>query len=408
MATFKPNTFDYSAINGGNRFENGDGVDANAINAPIEAAAFMQELGTNAPDVSRINGLGTPAVSIDLSTGRPRFVFENLKGAKGDSGLNYGASISDTVNDSYEEGFGYSRVNGYSQNVINSLTYRPNLLINGDFRINQRGKSGYRDEYSVDRWYIDFGDVSVNDDKTITVDTFYTGSAHTRLIQHFDNFEHLRGQTIVMSAKITCVSDTGTYAGGFAIYDGTSWTEYRGFEEQYTGTKDYVLWAKAKIPVDATKFAIAFEPNGTSKNNMVKIYWIKAEVGETPTKFVPKSYRRELTDCEFYYKRFYPNSYQSAWLVAQGAMLNNTWARFCLPFAFRTTPTINFESADIEIGGADYSVDSISFIGMTNDSIAIKATVPSGLGITAGSHAFLALSVYDSDNSYIEFDAEIY
>ena len=38
MANFEPKTFNASDINGGQKFRNGDGISAEAINAPIESA----------------------------------------------------------------------------------------------------------------------------------------------------------------------------------------------------------------------------------------------------------------------------------------------------------------------------------------------------------------------------------
>lgn len=43
MANFEPKEFNASDINGGQKFRNGDGISAEAINAPIESALLMQE-----------------------------------------------------------------------------------------------------------------------------------------------------------------------------------------------------------------------------------------------------------------------------------------------------------------------------------------------------------------------------
>lgn len=47
MATFSPKKIDLTSINNGLQFENGDGITAEAINAPIEASAFIQSLAEN-------------------------------------------------------------------------------------------------------------------------------------------------------------------------------------------------------------------------------------------------------------------------------------------------------------------------------------------------------------------------
>lgn len=44
MADLTPQTIDLSTINGGKRFENGDGIPANAVNAPLQSSAYVQYL----------------------------------------------------------------------------------------------------------------------------------------------------------------------------------------------------------------------------------------------------------------------------------------------------------------------------------------------------------------------------
>ena len=62
----------------------------------------------------------------------------------------------------------------------------PNLLINPDFNINQRGKTSYtsavaqtiKNVYSVDRWYLYGHSLTVNSDKSVTITpTTYSNGA---------------------------------------------------------------------------------------------------------------------------------------------------------------------------------------------------------------------------------------
>ena len=80
---FRPKTFDINSINGGNRYQNGQGIDAESINSAIEASAYAQALATNQPDISNANNVGTPSVSIQLTpNGTPQLKFENIKSAE--------------------------------------------------------------------------------------------------------------------------------------------------------------------------------------------------------------------------------------------------------------------------------------------------------------------------------------
>ena len=84
---FQPKTFDINSINNGNRFGY-DGIQPEAVNAPIEAAAYMQALGTNQPNNSEAGLVGEPTVSIEQAAdGSPRFKFSNLRGAQGLQGI---------------------------------------------------------------------------------------------------------------------------------------------------------------------------------------------------------------------------------------------------------------------------------------------------------------------------------
>lgn len=97
MEEFKPTKFNLSAINNGKgKYINGvDSVQADTINAVVEGAAWVQALGTNQPNNSEADNVGTPSVSIEtLSDGTPRFKFDNLKGENVKSPVETGAFLS--------------------------------------------------------------------------------------------------------------------------------------------------------------------------------------------------------------------------------------------------------------------------------------------------------------------------
>lgn len=81
MADLTPKKIVLSEINDGKQYENGDGVQPNAINAPIQASAYAQALATNQPNIENIGNFGVPKVGIEEVDGVPRFKFENLQGA---------------------------------------------------------------------------------------------------------------------------------------------------------------------------------------------------------------------------------------------------------------------------------------------------------------------------------------
>lgn len=98
MAEFTPKKIDLLSINNGRRFEVGDGVTPDAVNGPIEAAAWVQALATTQPNVENIDNVGLPSISIEMVDGLPRFKFENLKGANGTNGADGAISVQYVTN----------------------------------------------------------------------------------------------------------------------------------------------------------------------------------------------------------------------------------------------------------------------------------------------------------------------
>lgn len=89
MAEWNKNKVESSAINGGKEFTTDDVLAINELNATVNnsfyAVDFVEAMA-DAPDVSEIDGTGTPSVSF-VSNGKfKKFKFSNLRGEKGDKG----------------------------------------------------------------------------------------------------------------------------------------------------------------------------------------------------------------------------------------------------------------------------------------------------------------------------------
>lgn len=68
MADFTPEKLDLSKINNGKRFENGDGVGAEAVNAPIEAVAYLDEKMAQLSSATVVTVGGEPVETFDADT----------------------------------------------------------------------------------------------------------------------------------------------------------------------------------------------------------------------------------------------------------------------------------------------------------------------------------------------------
>ena len=122
----------------------------------------------------------------------------------------------------------------------------PNLLDNPDFKINQRGVSGTITAagYFVDRWKLKSGSVTVNDNKTLTLN---------------GTIEQILENTA--GANVTASSNAGSIS-----YNNS--------------TKTVSL---------------------TGQN--VTVSWVKLELGNKATPFVPPSPAEELMKCMYYYEK---------------------------------------------------------------------------------------------------------
>ena len=171
------------------------------------------------------------------------------------------------------------------------IASNPNLLINPDSRINQRGESSYSAAgYTVDRWQAARDVSSTTGDFTITptADGLIIDNQTDGLIaigQKVENFADLFGKTLTLSASAggNVVSATGTAVNA----DGTilrADTDF-GFISVYIKENTRL---GAHIYVNSGATAV--------------LDWIKLEIGEKATPFVPPDPATELAKCQRYYQ----------------------------------------------------------------------------------------------------------
>lgn len=168
----------------------------------------------------------------------------------------------------------------------------PNLLINPDFRINQRGETSYTSAvaqtikivYSVDRWCLYGHSLTVNSDKSVTITptTFSDGS----LIQ---NLETPVDGDITVQVYAVDVSGNATVSVGPS--DGSSTTEIGTLKN---GLNTFTFSKGMKRLVIRVK-------SGT-----LTLKYAKVEKGTVATPFVAPNPAVELIKCQRYYlKRYY-------------------------------------------------------------------------------------------------------
>ena len=172
---------------------------------------------------------------------------------------------------------------------------KPNLLVNGDFQVNQRGQSSYtiltdKNTYTVDRWYGNrLSSFTVNSNKSITINGSLSWGIFGQII---DNFENFKGKKLTLSVKISSFLSTSGNPK-ISLRDGVGATTA-------SITSTGILSVTRTINENATTLEARPYYNdydGVSDTN-ITIDWAKLELGEVATPFNSKSYAEELAACQ--------------------------------------------------------------------------------------------------------------
>lgn len=188
-------------------------------------------------------------------------------------------------------------------NLEFDLIENPNLLINGDFRINQRGQSSYTNStsnttYTVDRWRMSLGNSGLNGTVVtpkanggvnLTCSNAYGGGA-TPFIQVLENPQNLIGKTLTFSVYISAINS------GSCRYRLSNYTTFAtGNLAVGLNTITYT------VPSGTTQIFCGIICNATTAFN-IDIEYMKLEVGSVSTPFSPKLYAEELPKCMRYFQ----------------------------------------------------------------------------------------------------------
>ena len=278
--------------------------------------------------------------------------------------------------------------------------YMPNLLINPDFKINQRGSASYSgtNKYTVDRWMLPSGNggtVTPNAAGSITI---VGGSVTYGIIQQKVLKEDLVGKKCVFS----CYDGTDVIStGAFTVPSGTA-----------SVTIAQTNW-KNNIRIEVYN-----DTNGTTisvlivvwTNMTANIKWAKLELGEEATPFSPPDPATELERCRFYFKKgnsgnYAPydpritfNSDTNTSSATMNCVVNTPRMRI-------TTPTITYSRVSgvtVFTDGTtqDYNGDANTTRQTSTDTLKIYYIVTRSSTTKVIDHGYYSLSY--------EADAEIY
>lgn len=258
--------------------------------------------------------------------------------------------------------------------------YRPNLLINGDFQVWQRGDSttlsnvsetGYK--YFADRWCRYFSSTSSASE---TYEKVSNGMKYTSTTQP--------------NATITQLLETGLKSGNkytlsASVNDIIHVMTFDGQVDKSEGILSYIKGVST-IPYDRIIFSV-------SNNDIVN--WVKLEQGSIATPFVPRLMAEEFLLSQRYEQ--ISNYVHGMGIAYYGSVL------LYLPLScpLRATPKVSFSGivSAIRDGIDSQNITSMTYVGHS-DSLVIISCATSG-SVENG-------TVWRIEGGKIELDAEIY
>ncbi len=286
----------------------------------------------------------------------------------------------------------------YAGNVINE-----NLLINGNFVINQRDGGTEANPYTatssqkfaVDRWSINNGTsvVKVYNGVKISFSKIY---GYFR--QKIENSKILAGKTVTATIKISN-SSFNRASRVLQIYQ-TSPT-VSGTQPTQFITGDGIYKLTVALVDDLTEFDVRIinYVNGNQTDTFT-LEWAKLEVGDRPTEFVPRPYAEELSMCQRYYQHLRING--NSIYVANA---NSIYPCIPLITTMRTKPTVTVVTYPSIRGNGSIVGNLVHLVSDTLKDNLIQLF--SNL-TTSGSPALVSHQIYILANGEIALDAEIY
>ena len=263
-------------------------------------------------------------------------------------------------------------------NYLGNKFSNPNLLINPDFKINQRGATSYEKQgYSVDRWKIWNVTVTPNANGGITVkNDKYTDSG--TFIQILENATEADS---TLSCYVTSVSGTVTMVAD----DNSQVVLKQGLNVVHTS--------------NSTKNFTILLNQGTS----ITLKWVKLEQGKVATAFIAPNMAEEITKCKRYFQVL--NVFEG---FVGSVSYWNLYTRFYVGAMHRTSPTItaNVSAVTINLSG-DNTERNLQLSNSITPTMYLNELIITHKSATNFGYSAFTACIFRSDITY-NVDAEIY
>ena len=277
----------------------------------------------------------------------------------------------------------------------------PNLFINPNFVINQRGKSEYTCNskiYTVDRTYSNRSIITALQGGGIKLNVL-SGQSNPYIQQIIENAISLVGKQLTFSISIDGVKYSHTVTTVVPSADSTTAFYNQGLTfGGYNCNLQLTKYKPSSNPYSVllVNFTIG-NPNDTIIN------WWKLEIGSVATEFSPPSIAEELPKCYRYYKKI--TNLQGAPYAAVGLVYGDgAGARMLVENTFRKNPTVITNGAFVVTVNGEYkTVSAMEMQSFNSTNVVVKLTLNSA--VTEGLCGYLQSN--NSPGAYIALDAEI-
>lgn len=237
----------------------------------------------------------------------------------------------------------YYQVEDFNENMdsidscLKNRGVNNNLLINSNFAhpVNQRGETNYPTDtyttYAIDRWKMEGAGLRVTvADGYVKVKSTVTGQ---RSFSQFIEFPEIySNKVITASLKYRVISKEGTVGLAIMSSDNKSksvtlisdggWHIAEIMKTIETSNASYLkimLWGTAAFEVD--------------------VEWVKAELGNKATPYVPRMYLEEWQMCQRYFQKLYVSDAKLLFLDPSYLLFTKEY-----PVVMRTTPTVSWQN----------------------------------------------------------------
>lgn len=183
-------------------------------------------------------------------------------------------------------------------NYLGNKFSNPNLLINPDFKVNQRGHTTYNETgYSFDRWKIYNTTVKQLGNGI----SYKGGSTTTNSLGTLENYisqilENELAEEFTISIKVSSI------VGSFRLEAMKKGGDTLHGKDALIGKKDITTNGIHTLTLDGSSAPLSIIRFGTtSQNGACTIEWVKLEKGKHATAFVHPIYSEEYVKCMWYF-----------------------------------------------------------------------------------------------------------